>query len=338
MGNYENLTSPEGPVNERETLGLLKSLEEDSIHPVAKAAVSFVASRPYEDCKAESVEEVAGKGMKGVLLVGSQPTRKIHALVGNEALMAENNVVLSIENQTLLDSWKMEGKSVILIAAIADQLRPESFQVVSALRKRGIDVWMLSGDNEKTAKAVAGKVGIEASNVIAGVLPDQKADQIKYLQKRGVEVPSRGLFGYLKQETSRATVAMVGDGINDSPALTVADVGIAIGSGSEVAISSAGFVLVSSNLRSLPVLIDLSRAVFRRIKFNFFWAAVYNMVALPVAAGVLYPINSGGGRIRLDPVWAALAMALSSISVVISSLVLRVPAPLIGFRAPKEQD
>merc|ERR1711939_1264190 len=296
MGNYENLTSPEGPVNERETLGLLKSLEEDSIHPVAKAAVSFVASRPYEDCKAESVEEVAGKGMKGVLLVGSQPTRKIHALVGNEALMAENNVVLSIENQTLLDSWKMEGKSVILIAAkeistgqkaqqahelsaIADQLRPESFQVVSALRKRGIDVWMLSGDNEKTAKAVAGKVGIEASNVIAGVLPDQKADQIKYLQKRGVEVPSRGLFGYLKQETSRATVAMVGDGINDSPALTVADVGIAIGSGSEVAISSAGFVLVSSNLRSLPVLIDLSRAVFRRIKFNFIWAAVYNMVA-----------------------------------------------------------
>ncbi|ETN44062.1 uncharacterized protein HMPREF1541_10927 [Cyphellophora europaea CBS 101466] len=272
--------------------------------------------------------------------------------------MAENNVVLSIENQTLLDSWKMEGKSVILIAAkeistgqkaqqahelsaiaaIADQLRPESFQVVSALRKRGIDVWMLSGDNEKTAKAVAGKVGIEASNVIAGVLPDQKADQIKYLQRRGVEVPSRGLFGYLKQETSRATVAMVGDGINDSPALTVADVGIAIGSGSEVAISSAGFVLVSSNLRSLPVLIDLSRAVFRRIKFNFFWAAVYNMVALPVAAGVLYPINSGGGRIRLDPVWAALAMALSSISVVISSLVLRVRAPVIGFRAPKEQD
>lgn len=356
--NYENLTSPEGPVNERETLGLLKSLEEDSIHPVAKAAVSFAASRPYEDCKVESVKEVAGKGMKGVLLVGSQPTRKIHALVGNEALMAENNVVLSVENQTLLDSWKMEGKSVILIAAkeistgqkaqqahelsaiaaIADQLRPESFQVVSALRKRGIDVWMLSGDNEKTAKAVAGKVGIEASNVIAGVLPDQKADQIKYLQKRGVEVPSRGLFGYLKQETSRATVAMVGDGINDSPALTVADVGIAIGSGSEVAISSAGFVLVSSNLRSLPVLIDLSRAVFRRIKFNFFWAAVYNMVALPVAAGVLYPINSGGGRIRLDPVWAALAMALSSISVVISSLVLRVRAPVIGFRAPKEQD
>merc|ERR1712093_782948 len=356
--NYETVVSSDGPVNEEETLGLLKRLEEDSTHPLAKAAVRFAVSRLITNCKAEVVEEVAGKGMKGILLVDSQPTRKIHALIGNESLMAENNVTVSVEHQELLDSWKMEGKSVILIAATempngeklpqthglwaiaaaADPLRPESFKVVSALRKRGIEVWMLSGDNEKTARAVASKVGIETSNVIAGVLPDQKANKIQYLQKRGTEVTSRGIWGYFREQRTRATVAMVGDGINDSPALTVADVGIAIGSGSEVAISSAGFVLVSSNLSTLLILIDLSRAVFRRIKFNFFWAALYNMIALPVAAGVLYPINSGGSRIRLDPVWAALAMALSSISVVTSSLILRVRAPMIGFRVSKDYD
>ncbi|KAK5525384.1 hypothetical protein LTR07_002536 [Exophiala xenobiotica] len=356
--NYETVVSSDGPVNEEETLGLLKRLEEDSTHPLAKAAVRFAVSRLITNCKAEVVEEVAGKGMKGILLVDSQPTRKIHALIGNESLMAENNVTVSVEHQELLDSWKMEGKSVILIAATempngeklpqthvlcaiaatADPLRPESFKVVSALRKRGIEVWMLSGDNEKTARAVASKVGIETSNVIAGVLPDQKANKIQYLQKRGTEVTSRGIWGYFREQRTRATVAMVGDGINDSPALTVADVGIAIGSGSEVAISSAGFVLVSSNLSTLLILIDLSRAVFRRIKFNFFWAALYNMIALPVAAGVLYHINSGGSRIRLDPVWAALAMALSSISVVTSSLILRVRAPMIGFRVSKDYD
>jgi cation transport ATPase len=180
---------------------------------------------------------------------------------------------------------------------------------------------MISGDNAVTAQAVAQMVGIPSTNVIAGVLPHEKAQKIQWLQQVGVKrtLPKwKTVFGK-RRLNERCIVAMVGDGINDAPALTAADVGVAIGSGSDVALSSASFILLSSNLQTLLTLIDLSRKVFNRVKFNFLYAAMYNCIALPVAAGVLYPV----GHIRLAPVWASLAMALSSVSVVCSSLLLK---------------
>ena len=254
------------------------------------------------------------------------------------------------------------------IFAISDALRPEASSVIKALQERDIDVWMLSGDNPTTANAVGAQVGIPASNIIAGVLPDQKAEKIKYLQRtlpksRGksslFHAPflSRSKRG--QESNKRATVAMVGDGINDAPALSTADLSIAIGSGSDIALSSSSFILINSHLFSILTLLDLSRVVFRRVYFNFGWALVYNIIAMPIAAGVLYPITTGkkttmmmhhngvgmeGGmgmgdqgttHVRLDPVWASLAMALSSVSVVCSSLALRSRVPGLAFRARK---
>jgi P-type E1-E2 ATPase len=246
-----------------------------------------------------------------------------------------------------LSSYKSGSKSVALAAigldgeqtdwrlvaifSISDPVREEAPAIIKALKQRGTDVWMLSGDNQITANAIGAQVGIRSDNIIAGVLPGQKAEKIQYLQR---SLKSRTSSG-TEHPDKRAMIAMVGDGINDSPALTTADVGIAIGSGSDIAISSAEFVLVSSNLTTLITLLDLSKFVFRRIKFNFAWALVYNLIALPVAAGVLYPVVSNGVHIRLDPVWASLAMAASSISVVCSSLALRSGVPFLGFKVKK---
>ena len=222
------------------------------------------------------------------------------------------------------DSWALAA-----VLSISDSIRDESGAVVEALRARGTQVWMLSGDNEITARAVAERVGISPSNVLAEVLPSEKAAKITYLQATLRARPDSGK----EYATRRAMIAMVGDGVNDSPALAAADVGIAIGSGSDVAISSADFVLTASHLGAVLTLLQLSRAVFWRIKLNFAWAVVYNLVTVPIAAGGFYAVQAQGSRVTLDPVWASLAMAMSSIRVVLSSLSMRWRAPVLGFRA-----
>ncbi|KFH41389.1 copper-transporting ATPase-like protein [Hapsidospora chrysogenum ATCC 11550] len=335
----DSIVFPEGPaadIDEQVFWSALKKLEENSSHPIAKAIVSFCGSKSVA-VEVESVDELPGKGMKATCRHNTHQPFDI--AVGNEALMRDLSAHMPLDVTSKLEIWKAEAQSLAIAAvrlrdtekwiigavmAIADPIREETCAVIAALQDRDLQVWMLSGDNATTAQAVAQRVGIHPGNVLAEVLPSEKADKIKYLQST---LPGRTGRG------RRAMVAMVGDGINDSPALTAADVGIAVGSGSDVAISSADFVLATSNLAAVLTLLELSRTVFRRIKFNFGWAVVYNVAAIPFAAGCFYALKtSGGHRITLPPEFAALAMALSSISVVLSSLCLRTRLPLVGFR------
>jgi Cu+-exporting ATPase len=322
--------------------GIARALEESSSHPIAKAIAALGAA---QDCVAiinPTIEELPGRGLKGTFTIHtSTKDARYEAAIGSETFISSLGTPMDTCWSNNASVWKAVGKSIALLAmrplslsdskepafklaaqfATTDRLRPEASSVLSALRKQGLGIWMISGDNATTATAVGYQLGIPATNIIAGVLPSEKADKIRWLQS---SAPKRN------GKTGRAIVAMVGDGINDSPALIAADAGIAIGSGSDVAISSAKFVLVSSNLHSLLTLIILSRTVFRRVKFNFAWALVYNVVLLPIAAGVIYPAY---GHPRLNPVWASLAMAMSSLSVICSSLVMRTGIPVVGFRA-----
>lgn len=343
---------PNAHLGEADIFGAIFAIESQSSHPIARALMSFCKPRGTTSIEIEAAKEMPGRGMQGrvKLSVGEI----VEVLIGNELMLADNSVTVPFVSEGLLAQWKDEGKSIALVAiksatqswqltvmlAISDELRPEARYVIQSLQRSNVDVWMLSGDNERTAQAVGKEAGIPVTNIIAGVLPAQKSDKIKYLQRTLNKpqswrpwhkvTPTRDVT---TKKPRRAIIAMVGDGINDAPALTTADIGIAIGAGSDVALSSAAFVLVSSDLKSLLTLIHLSRAVFRRIKMNFAWALVYNCIALPVAAGVLFPLKSGSGtHVRLDPVWASLAMALSSISVVSSSLLLRSRLPWLGFR------
>jgi Cu+-exporting ATPase len=209
--------------------------------------------------------------------------------------------------------WRLEseGKTAVCVAvngcligliAAADAVKPEAAQAVAALRQMGIDVWMVTGDTRTTAEAVAEEVGLPRDRVVAGALPVDKVTEVRRLQQGG-----------------KVRVAMVGDGVNDSPALVQADLGVAIGAGTHVAIAAADMVLVRSSLLDVPVALDLARVVFRRIQLNFIWAAAYNAVAVPFAAGAFFPLT----HTLVSPQYAGLMMALSSISVVLSSLALR---------------
>ncbi|KAJ4325144.1 hypothetical protein N0V94_000858, partial [Neodidymelliopsis sp. IMI 364377] len=331
---------------------IVKTLEENSSHPIAQALVSFCNSKELHDgLTLITVSETPGKGMEGTFNIDGDD---LTAIIGNEAYMIDHEVFIDLEMRNALGSWKARGESVALIAlsgkstqgiwqlvcvfSIADELRPEAIGVVCALKQRGIDVWMLSGDNFTTANVVGAQVGIPASNIIAGVLPSEKVEKIESLKTSFVSTRKSNRlqvpFAFSRnKKTRRALVAMVADGINDAPALSTADVSIAIGSGSDIALSSSSFIFINSKLTTILTLLDLSRVVFRRVYFNFGWALVYNLIAMPLAAGALYGVQSDGKHVRLDPVWASLAMALSSLSVVCSSLALRSQIPWVGFKA-----
>lgn len=344
---------------------IAKLLEEGSSHPLARAVVRYCEPKTQIRGRSVKMEEVAGKGSRGRIEIDGKNYR---AVIGSENFLVENGVVGIDGHQELLTEWKTAGKSVILVAimedseetnnpmklvtiwATADPIRDEAPMVVEGLKKMGVSVWMLSGDNAITAQAVARQVGIPEANVLAGLLPTEKvhlpytcpftllcqltpyqADKIEYLQSLPHPKSKTSLI-LSRRDPSRTVVAFLGDGINDSPALRKADVGISVGSGSDIAQQTASFILITSNLNSLLTLISLSRAVVRRIMFNFAWACVFNLTAIPLAAGVAYP----GKRIRLAPVWAALAMALSSVSVITCSLLLRTEWWGIGYRAGKK--
>ena len=266
------------------------SLEHMSEHPIAKAIVAKAALKSYKKFTGFSV--VRGRGLEGKL-----GNKKI--VIGNRTLMNEKNISFKlIERQ--IKSWEEEGKTTMIVAenakvigavAVADAVKDDSVKAISALRKRGYRTVMITGDNETTAKAIAKQVGID--EVIANVLPEEKAKKVEELQKRGM-------------------VAFVGDGINDAPALKQSNVSIAMGSGSDIAIEVGDIVLVKGSLIGVVQAINLSKATFKKIKQNLFWAFGYNVIAIPLAVAGL-----------LNPIVAELAMALSSISVVMNANLLR---------------
>ncbi len=285
---------------EDETFRLAASLERFSEHPLADAIAGAAAERGLVLQDPEAFEAMPGKGVTGRVAGRS-------VLVGNRMLLADHGVEgssLEARAGTLAD----EGATPVFVAvdgraagllAVADPVKPTSPAAVERLRRMGRDVLMLTGDDARTARAVARQAGID--RVIAEVLPDRKLEEVSRLQQRG------------------RTVAMVGDGINDAPALAQADVGIAIGTGTDVAMETGSVTLMRGDLRGVPDAIQLARRTMRVIRQNLSWAFVYNVIGIPIAAGVLYPL---GGPL-LTPALAAAAMAVSSVSVVTNSLRLR---------------
>jgi len=290
--------------DKEEKLELLKTacaIEKNSSHPLAQAFISaYKKSFGEAELKVSEIENIPGRGVKGIV-EGRQ------VLVGNLALMNENSVNFSaFEKQS--EKLLSEGKILVYVAvnnsafgvvSITDRLKNDSVQAVQLLKKEGLKVILLSGDTKKAAEYIGLQIG--ADQVIAEVLPEDKAVVIEKLQKKG------------------AKVMMVGDGINDAPALVQADVGAAIGTGSDVALESGDIVLMSGSLLAVPKAVRLSRMTIKNIKENLFWAFCYNIIGIPIAAGILYPFTG----LLLTPMFGGLAMSLSSVCVVSNALRLR---------------
>ncbi|MEH2418204.1 heavy metal translocating P-type ATPase [Nostoc sp.] len=301
--------------NEITLLQLAATVERNSEHPLAEAVVKYAQSQEVSLTEAKNFQAIAGSGVEAV--VSNQLVQ-----IGTQRWLTELGIN-TITLQQYKNAWETAGKTAILIAvdgelqgimSIADALKPSSTAVVKALQKLGLEVVMLTGDNRKTAEAIALQVGIE--RIFAEVRPDQKAAIIQSLQ--GEIERFRNSKSKIQNPKSKI-VAMVGDGINDAPALAQADVGIAIGTGTDVAIAASDITLISGDLQGIVTAIQLSRATINNIKQNLFFAFIYNVIGIPIAAGILFPIFGW----LLNPIIAGAAMALSSLSVVSNALRLR---------------
>ncbi len=279
--------------------GIFASLERLSAHPLAGAITTHTGGgKSY----VENFEEIPGRGVCGTV-------DGIKYYAGSPGLLADNDTEIPAELQQHIDSMAGEGMTVVCLASekdgalaaagITDRIKPDTPAAIAALKQRGIEVWMLTGDNDKTARAVAAAVGI--SHYRAGMQPDHKAWFIQELQRK------------------HRHVAMVGDGINDSAALAAADLSIAMGTGSDIAMEVAGMTIVGSDLSKIPQALRLSRLTMRTVRQNLFWAFIYNIIGVPIAAGLLYPVCG----FLLNPMIAGAAMAFSSVSVVTNSLLLK---------------
>ena len=291
---------------ENEFLQIVASAEKQSEHPLAAAIVRGAESRNLQFEKVENFNALEGRGIE------AKVSGK-NLLLGNLRLMTERKIALNGAESTV-EKLAGEGKTPMFaaidgkfagIVAVADTIKPESKDAIRALQNLGLEVVMMTGDNRRTAEAVAAQVGI--TRVLAEVLPEGKSGEIKRLQ------------------SEKKIVGMVGDGINDAPALAQADVGIAIGTGTDVAIEASDITLIKGDLRGVVTAIALSKATIRVVKQNLFWAFIYNVLGIPIAAGLLYPLTGW----LLSPIIASAAMSLSSVSVVANSLRLR------SFKSPK---
>ena len=291
---------PLGDLAENDLLRLVASAERQSEHPLGAAIVRGAEGRGLSLAEVGDFRAEPGHGVETTV-----EGRTL--LLGNIKLMRDNGVELA-DGENRAAVLAADGKTPMFAAvdrrlagiiAVADQIKPESASAVAAMHRMGLEVVMMTGDNQRTADAIARRVGIK--RVLAEVLPEGKADEVKRLQQQ------------------KKIVAMVGDGINDAPALAQADVGIAIGTGTDVAIEASDITLLRGDLRGVVTAIELSRATIRTVKQNLFWAFVYNVIGIPIAAGVLYPLTGW----LLSPVIASAAMSLSSVSVVTNSLRLR---------------
>lgn len=298
-------SKPEKAVDSRlstvDQTSILLSLESKSEHPLAEAVVHYLKKKEIEPVELEDFESITARGVKGKF------EGKTY-FVGNSKLLSENGISIPTELDSEAKSWSEKAQSVIWFAdeenalailGIQDQIKSSSKSAIAKLQNSGVEVYMLTGDYHQTAKAVADEVGIKQFK--AEVMPSDKSDFVKSLQVKG------------------KVVAMVGDGINDSVALAQADVSIAMGHGSDIAMDVAKITLITSDLQKIPQAFRLSHLTVNGIKQNLFWAFIYNVIGIPIAAGVLYPING----FLLDPMIAGAAMAFSSVSVVMNSLRLK---------------